>query len=919
MQLFVENLSAKISFFCFLVVGIGIQPLVAQPKHNLSQRYGKLTGTVHSTETGKPIIGASVWVVSTTAGDATDLNGHFTIKKVQPGLHSIVVSYLGYAKKTISHIKIKPGQSTNLHIVLQPKTTTIEGVTITENVSSSTESGLLTQRRQAAGMQDGLSAQYLGKVDFSNVATAMTSIPGVTLVNNNEVFIRGLGSRYTNIQLNGASVPSTSATQEKAPIDLIGGNLIDHITIKKTYTPSKPAEFAGGTVQIVTREFPDQRHLEISYSTRIQSTSIFNKTLTYNASRTDFVGYDDGMRQLPGILRSHRLTEKNEDIAIQHFPIIGRVNHNQRAIPSQKISLRYADQYNENHMPIGLVSSFTYQYNRDLKTNQTLRTARSYIANNNTFLLRSNYTKNAGIEEVKLGDMLNLFIKPSSSTKIGWKNLYSNSLNNRTQVIQGHYFNYLSTTRQTIYDFDRRALLSSVLTFEKYIRSFHHSKLTVTANYSRAVRKRPDRRTTQYNRNRAGNYLIYFDDAGNSHYYSNQVDHNYTGTIDFKIDPTSFLTLKVGTSAQYKNRNFDARRFEYRNFGRQFPDSLLNAPPSVALNPKLVINDKLDLRETTTPRDSYTGTQHLFAGYISTIWKPLDNFKIQLGVRVEDSDMNVTILKNNQTQPIANVENTDILPATNITYSITPSLKLKGAFSLTLSRPNFREISNFRFQDFIGGQTIYGNPNLRQTQIQNYDLRLEYYPNPGELLAISGFYKHFDNPIALFYRFTEAVEVQYRNADRAVVYGLEISARKNITPHFRIVANGSYIYSQAVVKKGDRFAVANPKRPMYGQSPYTLNIGLFYGIPGTHLDATLNYHTFGKRLIRVGKRAQGFDEYEQAFHSLNAGLSYQWGHATISANIKNILGDDIVHKQYNLTTFRFEPGRTYKMSISFSL
>lgn len=910
----------RITFFCCLALFLGTQTLLAQPKNTPKNlQTGKIAGSVVDAKTGKMVIGANVLVVGTARGDATDLNGRFVIGELATGIYSIAVSYIGYAQKTVTGIEVNEGETTIINVALQPKTAELEALTVTATVASNSAAGLLTIQRRAIAMQDGISAQYLEKTGDSNVASAIKRVPGVTLVNDNEVFVRGLGTRYTNVQLNGAAVPSTSATKEKAPIDIIESGLVDHIVVKKTYTPSQPAEFAGGTVKITTREFPSEQHFGISYSTSIRSISAFDNTLTYNASETDFFGYDDGTRRLPGILGSQRLTEENEDRAVRGFGNTWSLKKTRKVIPSQEITLTYADQYNEEDMPVGLVSSFTYKYNRDLKSDQILRTARSYVAGADEFLLQSDYMSNVGVEQVKMGGMLNLFVKPSSVTKIGWKNLYSNSLNNSTHVIEGEYFNYLSSTRQTIYDFDRRALFSSALVFETFFSKFYNSRLALTANYSRAVRDRPDRRTTQYNRNRDGEFIIYFDDAGNSHYYSNQQDNNYTGKIDYEIEPASFLTVKTGVSAVFKNRDFDARRFEYRNFGRQFPDGLLDAPPAVALDPGLVVNDKLDLRETTTPRDSYTGKEHLYAGYISTIWRPVDKLTVEMGARVENSDMSVEIIRDNQVQQIASVENTDILPVTNITYRVAENINLRGAFSLTLARPNFREISNFRFQDFVGGQTIYGNPDLKQTQIQNYDLRLEYYPNPGELFAISGFYKRFDNPIALFYRFTEAIEVQYRNADEATLYGIEVVARKNITSNLQIVANASYIYSQAKVKQEDHFAVANPKRPMYGQSPYTVNFGLFYGIPGTTLDFSLNYYTFGERLIRVGKRAQNFDEYEQPFHSLNAGLSYKYGSATISAGVENILGDDIVFKQGDLNTFHYEPGRVYELGVSLSL
>src|SRR5699024_2594152 len=132
-----------------------------------------------------------------------------------------------------------------------------------------------------------------------------------------------------------------------------------------------------------------------------------------------------------------------------------------KVVPSQKLSLSYANQFNRKAMPIGLVSSFTYKYNRNLEANKHIRTVRAYNSTLNKYLTRSNYRSDVGMEKVKMGGMLNLFIKPSPTIKIGLKNLYINSLKNATHIIEGHYFNYPSLTRQTIFDFDRRSVLSS--------------------------------------------------------------------------------------------------------------------------------------------------------------------------------------------------------------------------------------------------------------------------------------------------------------------------------------------------------------------------------------------------------------------------------------------------------------------------
>src|SRR5699024_7639396 len=220
------------------------------------------------------------------------------------------------------------------------------------------------------------------------------------------------------------------------------------------------------------------------------------------------------------------------------------------------------------------------------------------------------------------------------------------------------------------------------------------------------------------------------------------------------------------------------------------------------------------------------------------------------------------------------IDNTDFLPAVNVTYEMSDRSNLRAAFSRTLARPEFREISNFNFADFFGGQRIYGNPDLERTRITNYDLRFEMYPRGGELFAVSAFYKQFENPIELFYRLTENVEVFYDNAPEADLYGLEVEGRKNITDRLQLVANASYIFSETDMGSGASNRVANIERPMVGQSPFIVNVSSFYAIPKWDMNLSLSYNTFGERIVTVGQNGQQYDEYEQPFHNVGAKIEY---------------------------------------------
>ncbi|GAA5521302.1 TonB-dependent receptor [Aliifodinibius salicampi] len=883
-----------------------------------SDDLGTITGKVVDAESGEPIIGANVSISGTTKGAASDIDGVYRISGIQPGSHSITVSYISYTKKNITDIQVESGEVTQLNVSLQPETIGLGEVTVTAQASTDSEAGLLSIQRKAVPMQDGLSSEYLGKTGDGNVASAMKRVTGVTLLNGKDVFIRGLGNRYSNVQLNGAPVPSTSPTKKEAPVDLINSGSVENIVVQKTFTPDQSGEFSGGSVQITSKEFPEEKNIGFSYSTSYNSVSTFENTIGYRGSPMDFLGFDNGKRTLPAVIKNSRVTSENEKELANALHGDWLINSNQQAIPSQKFELSYADQLNEANLPIGIVSNFSYKYDRSYQPGREYRVIQSYNSDADQNVLNADYMRREGKEDATLSGMLNVFLKPNSKTKIGLKNLYSNSLENSTQLIIGDYVNYPRNTRQTVQDFNRRAIFSSSGILERYFDSFLQSQLSVNISYSRAKQDRPDRRTTQYNLTPSDTYNIYFDDGGNTHFFSDQLDNNYTAKVDYELQPLRSLGLKAGFSGLLKDRDFNARRLEYQNFSGAYPNDRKDEPANVALDPVLIENDQLDLVETTQARDSYQGEQTLLAGYLSANMDFIENLTLEAGARVEQSIQKVKIRNDGESQAIANVDKTDILPAVNATYSASDKINFRGAFSMTLARPEFREISDFRFQDFVGSQIVYGNPDLNRTLIHNYDIRFESYPNPGEIFAISAFYKKFFNPIELFYRFTERTEVQYKNADQANLYGIEVEGRRNVTEQLQLVVNASYILSETRSKEEDRFRTANFERPMYGQSPYSFNAGTFYTIPQWNMELSANYNTFGERIVTVGMGRHPDDEYEQPFHKVDLGVKYRPGQFTIKADVENLLDQEVVYKQGDVITNKYAPGVTYNVGISYN-
>src|SRR5699024_6017615 len=516
--------------------------------------------------------------------------------------------------------------------------------------------------------------------------------------------------------------------------------------------------------------------------------------------------------------------------------------------------------------------------------------------------------------------MLNIFVKPSSVTKIGLKSLYSNSTSDTKSIIQGPYQNGIN--RLTVLNFDRRTIFSNILEMEAYFQDFMLSTFSANVSYNSALRVRPDRRTTRYNLS-GGEYNFAPFGDNNGHFFSDQKDNNYAARLKYEFEPAGFVDVSAGGNVAIKDRRFTARRIAYRDQVAPFvSDDIASQPPGSLFSDALIENGTLEMVETTqfgvNPSDWYDGFQSVYAGFISTRWHAFDRLSFEVGGRVENSvqTIEVPLSLDGKYEEVSRVDDTDFLPAVNVTYGMSDRTNIRAAFSRTLARPEFREISNFNFADFFGGQRIYGNPDLKQTRITNYDLRFESYPRGGELFAVSSFYNQFEHPIELFYQLTEANEVFYDNAPEANLYGVEVEGRKNITDRLQVVANASYIFSETEMGSEASNRVANIKRPMVGQSPYIINVSSFYTIPRWNMNLSLSYNTFGERIVTVGKRGQQYDEYEEPFHDLGAKIEYSLGQVDLSLEASNLLNDERKYTQGPATTFRYKPGVTLQLGAT---
>ncbi|MFZ1281327.1 MAG: carboxypeptidase-like regulatory domain-containing protein, partial [Ignavibacteriaceae bacterium] len=277
----------------------------------LAQSTGSITGKIVDKNTNEELIGANVLIEGTTIGASTDIDGNFIIKGLDEGSYTVKVSYISYQTITIKDVQVQSKSNTKIDVSLESTSTELQEVLVTAEALKNTETSVLKIQKNSANIVDGFSGELIKKNGSSDGTDVLKRMTGVTISEGKYAFVRGVGDRYNNTLLNGASLPSTDPEKKSFSYDIFPANLIESVITAKTFTPDKPADFTGGLVQISTVEFPNKFTSEVSFSTGMNTLTSFKNYLTYSGGKTDYLGVDDGTRNYPGTIGSTKVVKGN--------------------------------------------------------------------------------------------------------------------------------------------------------------------------------------------------------------------------------------------------------------------------------------------------------------------------------------------------------------------------------------------------------------------------------------------------------------------------------------------------------------------------------------------------------------------------------------------------------------------------------
>jgi TonB-dependent receptor len=344
-------------------------------------------------------------------------------------------------------------------------------------------------------------------------------------------------------------------------------------------------------------------------------------------------------------------------------------------------------------------------------------------------------------------------------------------------------------------------------------------------------------------------------------------------------------SVKIGGSTLIRVRDFRSRIFKYvpADFS-QFESSKANLGFSEIFLPENIALDGFIIEDFTNNQDEYFAASIVNGMYGMFDNKLSDKVRIVWGVRVENFQQFLTTTDVTTKRIIIDTDKWDVLPSLNFTYSPSNKHNIRISGSRTVSRPEFREIAPFSFFDYEVNYAVNGNPELKRGTILNGDIRYEFYPRGGEAITIGAFYKKFDDPIEFRLNPSSVLDrrsYEYRNADEATSIGVELEIRKSLeflSPSlevFNVFANLTYITSKVTLSSVTSIGVTTTAdRPLQGQSPYLVNLGLQYNSDNNQWNGSLLYNRIGQRLALVGLDDLGFpDVYERPRNQLDLQLA----------------------------------------------
>jgi len=827
----------------------------------------KLSGKILNKK-NEPVVGATIQIEGSSTGASSDVDGNFSLSLSVGKKHTLVISSVNYETKTITDVEVVTGQVNELQILLNESAkNTLTGVTVTATSSSArkeTAASLISFQKNTNTVASVISAETIRRSPDKNTGDVLKRIPGASVQEGKYLVVRGLSDRYNQAMLNGILLSSTEPDRKTFSFDLFPAAVIDNIIMNKAFVPELPGEWAGGLVQVQTREIPTSEFLNIQIGTGFNSETIGKNFYQADGGKLDWLGVDDGTRALP--TQDFPVKSKFALLTPQELNDYGKQFRNEWISSAGNAPLNNTFQLNGGFTgtlfkkKVGGILGINYnQNNRHLQFDNA-------IIGNNQGDHEVQFSNEKYSRDVLAGALANFSIQLNNNNRISFKNIINVNTSDFTIRRLGKDYilgpGYGDNVKAEEIGFRQNTFFNTQLIGDHNISKWG-VRFKWYGGFNILDQYIPDQRRLYYTQDGSNPNAPYYallaagaSQKSGSIFYSFLNDYIYNAggdlTKSFKWSGHT-QSIKGGYLFQVKDRLFDSRPF----FINTLSNSIKLLPPDQIFAPENFtnINTGLQFGELNGISFRYMANTIMNAGYIQFDNQFSKSLRIIWGLRVEDFDQLIGSVKTSDPRHVHS-RVTDFLPGVNITFKPTDKVNIRLSGSQTVVRPEFRELSPFAFYDFELNAQVVGNNKVRRTKITNADLRYEVYPRSGELITLGIFFKHFDDPIEYYFNRTGPATNTFNvaNTNVATALGVEFEFRKKLDfineglKNFTLTGNLSYIYSRVE----DTVAL---DRPMQGQSPYLINAGLQYDIEKIGFSSTLLFNQVGRRILFVGDKS----------------------------------------------------------------
>jgi hypothetical protein len=707
---------------------------------------------------------------------------------------------------------------------------------------------------------DGISQETIKKSPDRNLGETLKRVGGTTIQNDKFVTVRGLSDRYNTVLINGALLTSTEPDRRAFSFDIIPTNVVDNMVISKTFSANLPGDFSGGAIQITTKS---------DFSEKVNS---FNFGLGYGSLSTFNQGCYVSFNKLPvsfPTTKEFRISNLEDRV---HYTQTLPVNYEPTCktnLPNLNMNYSYVDRWRFNGKGLGVVSSVTLrnsnsiQYNnrRDYQSPSEL----AYVYDDKVYTNTTN---------------LSVLLNPTllyGNNKLTLKNILNYQGENIFIEREGLNYDNLQDIQYTNTIGYRKLLFATQLEGSKKKDS---GNINWGLNFYNLNRNQPDYRINPKSKSLDSDDTMTTVWRDTYRFWSKMNESGLGG--HYYVNNNN---LSWGVMDQIKYRNFTSRVFRYTS------NTLLN--------------------EITNNTDKYFGASNLLSGYVQYN-NQINEMKYVVGLRNENQHFMVNTYDFSGQEVNVMRGYYDLLPSINTNYSLSKKNNVRVGLSRTVARPEFREVSNFSYYDFVRNAQMIGNPELKKTNVTNVDLRFERYMSTRENFFVSTFFKHFQNPIEQIVAngsVPSNLILTYSNPNEAITYGAEMEYRKKISNSFNFYTNLSYIHSSVEVN--------GKVRPLQGQSPYIINTGVYY--QNKNLSISLLYNRIGERISAVGFNGYS-DIYENSRDLVDATIQYRTDKVEFKLSIGDLLSQPtILYQKTNGDLIKTINEKTISISLNYKL